>query len=175
MQDELLERLAALRDDDQANGLAAGDERLLDRMAARDQFFVLTDQIAGRRTGGLARPGGCTRRTGPVGSPVGEAARTGAIVRSEGRPGGALRAGERLAFELLLLRLGLVRALGFAGISCRVEILSLGRLGIDDLAAVLRLLPRSGVLGAFRTKPKTRSTRTWAGRVEAAAVTWARP
>jgi len=42
MENELLEGLTALRDDEQPNGLAAGDERLLDRMTARDQLFVLT-------------------------------------------------------------------------------------------------------------------------------------
>jgi hypothetical protein len=47
MENELLERLTALRDDEQADGLPVGYERLLDRMAARDKLFVLTENRAG--------------------------------------------------------------------------------------------------------------------------------
>ena len=50
---ELLERLAALRDDEQAMGRPAGHERLLDRAAARDQLLVLAEDVR-RRQG---RPG----------------------------------------------------------------------------------------------------------------------
>ena len=42
MQHDLLESLAALRYDQQPNGLASRDERLLDRMAAGDQLFLVT-------------------------------------------------------------------------------------------------------------------------------------
>jgi len=46
VQDELLESLPPLRDDEQANRRAARYECLFDRAAARDQLFVLTEQVA---------------------------------------------------------------------------------------------------------------------------------
>ena len=51
MQDELLERHAALRDDEQPTSLAAGDERLLDRAAACDELLTLgwRDPLGRRR------------------------------------------------------------------------------------------------------------------------------
>ncbi len=48
VEDEALQRLASLRDDEQAMGGPAGDEGLLDRTAARDQLFVLPQEIGWR-------------------------------------------------------------------------------------------------------------------------------
>ena len=45
VEDELLERLAALRDDEQAEGRPAGGERLLDRPATGDELLVRTEQV----------------------------------------------------------------------------------------------------------------------------------
>ena len=49
VEDELLERLPALRDDEQADRGSPGDERLLDRAAAGDQLLVLGEEAGGRR------------------------------------------------------------------------------------------------------------------------------
>jgi hypothetical protein len=45
VEDEPLERLAALRDDEQATCGPSSDERLLDRAASRDELFVLGEEI----------------------------------------------------------------------------------------------------------------------------------
>jgi hypothetical protein len=47
VQDELLERLAALRDHQQADRLSMGQECFLDGMAARDQLLALAQQFRG--------------------------------------------------------------------------------------------------------------------------------
>ena len=79
MEDELLERLTALRHDEQAAGLAAGDERLLDGPAAGDELLGLEiDQAIRRRwtpagtrpaagRGPRRRPGARRRPDGPSG------------------------------------------------------------------------------------------------------------
>jgi hypothetical protein len=74
VEDELLERLAALRDNEQANGLAVGDERLLDGMATRDEFLVLTEEVRRWRTGRGASPGRLGRTAGAERPPIDEAA-----------------------------------------------------------------------------------------------------
>ena len=54
VQHELLERVPALRDDEQAAGLAARDERLLDRSAAGDELLALGEaeqRVVERRIG----------------------------------------------------------------------------------------------------------------------------
>jgi hypothetical protein len=48
MQDQLFERGATLRDDEQADGGPAGDERLLDRATSGDQLLTLAERV-GRR------------------------------------------------------------------------------------------------------------------------------
>ena len=85
VQDELLERLAALRDDEQADRLAVGDERLLDRVAAGDELLVLAEQVARRRTDRSSSPRRRGRAAGTERPAIDEAARTRAIVGSRRR------------------------------------------------------------------------------------------
>ena len=49
VQDQLLERLATLRDDEQPDRRAAGREGLLDRATAGDELLVGTKQVRGRQ------------------------------------------------------------------------------------------------------------------------------
>ena len=75
MEHELLQRVAPLRDDEQAAGLAAGDERLLDRAAAGDELLALGERRASASCGASSghrrrgRPGRPTRRRGAGRSP----------------------------------------------------------------------------------------------------------
>ena len=97
---ELLERMAALRDDEQAARLAAGHESLLDRAPAGDDLLVLGQRQRERE--GLGRP---RRRPGAAVVPrVGPGGRrnarsTGRSCGRSGRPGraGAVGAGSRRA------------------------------------------------------------------------------
>jgi hypothetical protein len=57
VQDEALERLAALGRDKEATGATTGDERLLHRVAARDELLVVRHHD-GRAPGPRRRPGG---------------------------------------------------------------------------------------------------------------------
>ncbi len=78
MEDEPLERLAALGDDEQAARRTVGDERLLDGPAAGDELFVVRDQVGGRDAGsvGVGRSG---RRLAPGAVPARPAARSLAV------------------------------------------------------------------------------------------------
>jgi hypothetical protein len=124
VQDQLLEGEAALWDDKKADGLAVGYESLLDRVAAGDQLFFLTQKIRRRWTGRRPRPGcwGGTARS--EGTAIDVPAGAGPVVGSRGRPGrpwpGRAPAG----------RIG-----GAVG-----RELGLGRAGLADL---LNLRPRS--------------------------------
>jgi hypothetical protein len=62
VEDELLEGLPALRDDEEAHGVATGDEGLLDGTAAGDELLALLEELRG----GLGRPrdGRVRRRPG---------------------------------------------------------------------------------------------------------------
>jgi hypothetical protein len=48
VEDELLERLAALRNDEQPTRFSASQERLLDRPATGDELIFRADQVGGR-------------------------------------------------------------------------------------------------------------------------------
>jgi hypothetical protein len=86
VQDQLLQGEPALRDDEKADGLAMGYERLLDRMAAGDQLFILAEKIRGRWTDGRPRPRRAGGAAGSDGTAIDEPARAGAIVGTWRRP-----------------------------------------------------------------------------------------
>lgn len=68
MKHELLERLAALRHDQQTMGCPPGEECLFDWVATGDQFFFLADQIGRRRAAWRSRPMGLRTRRETVGT-----------------------------------------------------------------------------------------------------------
>ena len=90
VEDELLERIAALRDDEQAPRLAAGDERLLDGAAAGDELLVLAerDPLEGRRQRSARRRAVAAIRAAAV-------ARAGRAAGRGDRAGGPWGAGPR--------------------------------------------------------------------------------
>ena len=63
MQNEAFERLAALRNDEQAPGRSVGDERLLNRAAAGDELLVGAEEV--RRSDGRRRGSEPGRRFAP--------------------------------------------------------------------------------------------------------------
>ena len=79
MEDELLERVPALRDDEQAMGGPAGGEDLLDRAAAGDELLVGAEQVRRRQRRRRPRPGRGIR--------AGPAARTRTRAVARGPPG----------------------------------------------------------------------------------------
>ena len=82
---------APLRDDEQAPGLAAGDERLLDRAAAGDELLVLGERRRSGGGGSSGRAGGPNRRPG---GPNPRSKRAGRTVEGPRRAvDGARRAG----------------------------------------------------------------------------------
>jgi hypothetical protein len=64
VEDEPLERLAALRNDEQATCGSSSDERLLDGSTSRDELFVLAEEI--RRRDGRSERGGRARARLPL-------------------------------------------------------------------------------------------------------------
>lgn len=80
MEHEALERLAALRHDEQAMGRAPSDKRLLDRAAAGDELLAIGEQVRGRDTGTISvgrSRAGVTPRPIATGSVAERAIRTG--------------------------------------------------------------------------------------------------
>jgi hypothetical protein len=53
VEDEALERLAALRNDEQATGRPSGDERFFDRPPSGDELLVFGEQVGGRDSGSI--------------------------------------------------------------------------------------------------------------------------
>ncbi|HEX7496791.1 MAG TPA: hypothetical protein VF349_09180 [Candidatus Limnocylindrales bacterium] len=94
MQDQLLERLAALRHDEQPMSLATGNESLLDRVPAGDEFFILPEQVACRRVRRRPLPVGRLRTAWAIGPSVDEAARATSVVRPWRGPWRGRRTGE---------------------------------------------------------------------------------
>ena len=110
VQDDPLERLAALRDDQQPTGRPSRDERFLDRPTAGDEFLIGSEGIRRRQAGsaragraavrqfGPGRNGGRGPRSGPGRAGPGpdggrgrtaDVARTGSgLVRRSGRAAG---------------------------------------------------------------------------------------
>jgi hypothetical protein len=92
MEHQLLQRLAALRNDQQAMGGPPGKEGLFDRVAPCDQLFFLADKIGRRRTARRASPmsvglgTGATRPTPPGRSRPGPEWTTVICTRSVGSP-----------------------------------------------------------------------------------------
>ena len=129
VQDELLERQAALRDDEQADGLAVGDEGLFDGVASGDDFLVLSQEVARRRRGGRSRPAGLSGLSGTEWAPIGIAARTGPVVGAARRTWGPAGRGE-----------GLRRRRGFV----RLEAGCIGRVNARRLGRFERLRGRHG-------------------------------
>jgi hypothetical protein len=135
-----------------------GDERLLYRMAAGDQFLVLAQEVGRRRTGGRARPRGAGSAAGREGTVTDEPAGAGAIVGAWGRPDWS-RTGRTPRSEIL----------GDRGVVRRGPELLAG--GLADL---LDFRSRGVVLGLVAAEPETRSpglvTRAEAGARSGAAA-----
>jgi hypothetical protein len=104
MEHEFFQRLTALRDHEEANGLAMRDERLLDRMAASDQFFVLTEKAGRRRSRRWTRPRLAGRAPGLEWPAITEAARPRTVVGTGGRAIRSLKC-RGIALRLLDVRL----------------------------------------------------------------------
>ena len=166
MQDELLERLTALRDDQQADGLATGYERLLDRMAAGDQLLILAQQIARRRTRRHARPrrSGCA--AGTESPTIDVAAGAGPIVGTWARTrrprGGAIGDGRGSRFR---------RRNGIRGLA---RLLALGR-GEGDVrvGSRLELELRLDALGRWSLGEATTESNARAALYGCTAEPWA--
>ena len=87
VQDDLLERLPALRDDEQPAGRPPGDERLLDRPASGDEFLIGGQGVRWRQPGPAGRAHGTAGRS----RHPGRAGTAGADPDGAGRPGRAVR------------------------------------------------------------------------------------
>lgn len=103
VEDETLQRLAALRHDEQAAGRAAGDERLLDRTTACDELLALADQVGWRDAGPV----------GIRGPRVGLAPRSiAAAARSVGAPAGPVAEPAGRTLRSIGLRTGRAGSIG---------------------------------------------------------------
>jgi hypothetical protein len=192
MQDELLESQAALRDHEQADRLAMGDESLFDRVAPGDDFLVLAQQVARGRRDGRPRPAGLRGLSGPEWTAVGITTRTSPVIGAAGWTRGPAGRGEGLRRRRKFGRLetrGLgrldVRRLGrFEGLRRRRGFggLEAGYFGRQVNEAVVGGLGSGRALGARlgRALPEaeaaalgTRARTVWAMAVWARAV-WAR-
>src|SRR5450759_4253634 len=137
VQDKLLKSLATLGHNEESDRLASGDERLLDGVAAGNEFLVLTEKPCRGRSG-LPGPRGRSGHAGP-GYWALIAARAGSVVRP-GRPLHEWRPRRNGLAPVDWLGVG-----GRRGAGCRldtigrVEIGLLGRIGVSVEAD--RLVP----------------------------------
>jgi hypothetical protein len=169
MENELLERLAPLGNDEQANRLAVGDERLFHRVPAGNELLVRSDEIARRRPRGLSCPWRAGRATRSKGPAIVEAARPRPEVRAEGRSRRSRRPNE--CSSLVLDRLG-VRRFGWTYDLSHVLGLGHRRLSIYLVNTFLPL-PGRGALGRAVAETEAGTTRPGACAETRACGGWA--